>query len=71
MKPHLFPMEARDAEVLAWECQVCGEWISEFKPRTDCPGWSLRWKLDRLVKRVLTRVTSSVMGQPDSVGPRE
>ena len=62
MKPHLFPMEAIDAEVLAWECRSCGEWVSEWptKSRTDCPRWSLRWKVARLVMRVRARVTSPV-----------
>ena len=28
--PHRFPMSAVDAEVIAWKCQACGEWIREF-----------------------------------------
>ena len=45
-RPHRFPLAARDDEVLAWECQACGEWVREYGPRVpdDCP---VDWRNNR------------------------
>lgn len=36
--PHKFPKSAieADAEILAWKCEACEEWVSEYGPRTSC-----------------------------------
>jgi hypothetical protein len=41
---------ACDAGLIAWECQACGEVVSEYKPRTPCPvDWRTPSDLYRLV----------------------
>jgi hypothetical protein len=40
-RPHRFPQSALDsgAEIIAWKCAACGEWVREYgiADRSECP----------------------------------
>lgn len=41
--PHRYPdsligPDAPGEELLAWRCQRCGQWVSEYADRDACPG---------------------------------
>lgn len=56
-RPHKFPINAPgilDAEVIAWKCAACGEWVNDSGERTECPiDW--RRRMNDPIRRVCGR----------------
>lgn len=48
--PHKFPKVDGYEEILAWECQACGEWIKEYgkQKKTNC---TIDWRRIYMSKR--------------------
>ncbi len=56
--PHKYPSSTEpDAEIIAWKCDACDEWVSEYgEQRDDCTvDWratGLRKIINRLAERL-------------------
>lgn len=45
-RPHKWPGNAPDGDIIAWKCAACDQWVSEYgKRRDECP---VNWRRRRL-----------------------